>query len=347
MRPLAPRPSFDGTDLHIRRASVTAGVRVTMIVCAAAAVDVRFYAHPSHRAALAVVLAVAILGAVVFSLLPWERIVSSRWREPVFLAWSLSNVATISVFGLIDQQRNSAVSLMFIVPIVFVSMSYPLRSVLIVAAAALMAYLGVALDVGTGMDFVAMFSAVLISTAVMGAWQARNHDRVREELALMSRTDPLTGCLNRRGFEERAAAAIRAATAVAANVVVVLVDLDGFKQVNDTRGHAAGDTLLREVADCLLAAVGPADVVGRLGGDEFALLLHDAEGSFAAHTTERVRTALALVAGASTGAAAAPDDGTVLDALLSRADWRLYESKSIAAGDRVPAASRLDPPVHG
>ena len=61
-----------------------------------------------------------------------------------------------------------------------------------------------------------MFAAVLGCTALMGAWQARNHDRVREELARMSRTDPLTGCLNRRGFEERAAEAIRVAAAAGA-----------------------------------------------------------------------------------------------------------------------------------
>lgn len=340
MRADRTRPSVDGTDLHIRLASVPAGVRVTLIVCTAAAVDVRFYADPSRRGLLAIVLVLAVLGAVGFGQLPWERIVVSRWREPVFLAWSLSNVATITAFSLIDGHPNSAMSLMFIVPIVFVATSYPLSSVLTVSGTVLAAYLLVALQLGTSIDFIVMFSAILASTALMGAWQARNHARVRGDLALISRTDPLTGCLNRRGFEEHATAAIDTALATSCNVVVVLVDLDAFKLVNDTRGHAAGDTLLREVSDCLVAAVGPCDFVGRLGGDEFALLLHDTESSFAAHTAERVRAALSEVAPASTGAAAAPDDGTALDALLSRADWRLYESKSGRAAD-APAAGQF------
>ena len=90
-----------------------------------------------------------------------------------------------------------------------------------------------------------MFAAVLFSTALMGVWQARNHERVREELARMSRTDPLTGCLNRRGFEERARRAVESAAQAGGSLAVVLVDLDAFKQVNDTSGHAAGDARAR------------------------------------------------------------------------------------------------------
>jgi diguanylate cyclase (GGDEF)-like protein len=326
------RRSIDGTDLHVRLASVPAGVRVTFVVCAAAAADVAFYAAPSHRGPLALVLMVAVIGAAATSLLPWERIVRGRWREWVFLAWSLSNVATIEVFSLVDGQPNSAMSLMFFVPMVFVSTTYPLRSVIAVSGATVCAFFAAALHAGSSPDFMLMFAAVLACTALMGAWQARNHDRVREELARVSRTDPLTSCLNRRGFEARAEAAIESGAPIA----VVLVDLDGFKQVNDTRGHAAGDALLRDVADRLAATVGSGDAVGRLGGDEFALLLHDVESHRAAEAADSVRAALAEVARASVGvAAAAPGDGTALDALIKRADWNLYESKSIRRASLV------------
>src|SRR3954470_22744975 len=205
------QPAVDGTDFGVRLASIPAGVLVTFIVCGAAAFDVAFYAQPSRRLALASVLFVASVGAAVIGLLPWDRIVRSRWREPAFLAWSLSNVATITVFGFINNSPNSALSLLFFVPVVFVSTTYPLRSVLIVSGASISAYLAVAAHAGSSRDWVLMFVAVLGSTALMGAWQARNHDVVREELSRVSRTDPLTGCLNRRGFEQQAGDAIRAA----------------------------------------------------------------------------------------------------------------------------------------
>jgi diguanylate cyclase (GGDEF)-like protein len=326
--PRAPsEQAVDGTDLNVRLASVPAGVRVTFIVCAAAAIDVAFYAEPSRRVALASVLALAVLGAAGMGLLPWERIVRSRYREPAFLAWSLSNVATIAAFGLIDHTPNSAMSLMFFIPVVFVSTTYPLRSVITVSVATSFAYFAVALAVGSTPDYVVMFAGVLLCTALMGAWQARNHDRVREELARMSRTDPLTGCLNRRGFEERATEAIRIARDAGEPVAVILVDLDGFKQVNDTAGHAAGDAVLRTVADRLAGAAGTDGLIGRLGGDEFAVLLRGVGDSVAETAAENIESALASVNRASIGAATLPQHGTELDALIGWADRGLYETK--------------------
>jgi diguanylate cyclase (GGDEF)-like protein len=321
------QPAGDGTDFGVRLASIPAGVLVTFIVCAAAAFDVAFYAQPSRRLALALVLAVAVLGAAGMGLLPWPRIVRSKWRETAFICWSLSNVLTITVFGFINNSPNDALSLLFFVPIVFVSTTYPLRSVLIVSAASIAGYLGVAIHAGSSADFVLMFAAVLGSTALMGAWQARNHDRVRAELARMSRTDPLTGCLNRRGFEERARDAVELATAHGGSLAVVLVDLDGFKQVNDTRGHAAGDAVLCETAKRLTAAARPGDLIGRLGGDEFAVLLHRVARADAASAADRIEHALASAAPASVGLALLPDDGTALDALIGAADRRLYDVK--------------------
>src|SRR3954468_24644551 len=330
-------------DHGVRLASIPAGVRVTLIVCAAAAFDVGFYAAPSRRLGLLVVLAVAVAGALSVGQLPWERIVASRWREPAFLAWSLSNVATITVFGFINNTPNSPLALLFLVPIVFVSMTYPLRSVVAVGVVSIGAYLAVASHAGSTPDYVLMFIAVLGSTALMGAWQARNHDGVRAELARMSRTDPLTGCLNRRGFEERAEEAIKGAAAAdfATPLAVVLVDLDGFKQVNDTRGHAAGDQVRRDVTERRASVARHGDVIGRLGGDEFAVLLHGVDEHGAAAAGERLETALADVSRASTGVAVLPRHGTALDALIGWADRRLYETKlrRRAAGVQSAAAA--------
>jgi diguanylate cyclase (GGDEF)-like protein len=340
----------DGSELGVRLASVKAGVRVTWVVCAAAGFDVAFYADPHNRLALAAVLAIAVIGAAGMGMLPWETIVRSRWREPAFLGWSLSNVAALSAFGVIDHTPDSAIMLMFLVPIVFVSMSYPRRSVLIVSAATLGAFLGVALMTQSSAEFVVMFTAVLGCTALMGSWQASNHDRVREELARMSRTDPLTGILNRRGFEQRAEETIATAAGQAGNLAVVLVDLDGFKQVNDTRGHAAGDAVLRDTATRLAQASGPNALIGRLGGDEFALLLPGLDERGAAAASHHIEDALRDVTSASVGVAAMPRHGSDLDALIGWADRRLYEVKlrRRAHGVRTAAASlaefELTPP---
>jgi diguanylate cyclase (GGDEF)-like protein len=164
---------------------------------------------------------------------------------------------------------------------------------------------------------------------------------VREELARASRTDPLTGSLNRRGFEQQAAAAIRAAASADQPLAVILVDLDGFKQVNDTAGHAAGDQVLREVTSRLSAASGPDGLIGRLGGDEFAVLLHGVDEAGAAAAGERLEKALEVVTRASVGVAVMPQHGDALDALLGSADRGLYETK-LERRSAAPMLPELD-----
>jgi diguanylate cyclase (GGDEF)-like protein len=107
----------------------------------------------------------------------------------------------------------------------------------------------------------------------------------------------------------------------------VLVDLDAFKQVNDTSGHAAGDRVLQQTAARLTAAARPGDLIGRLGGDEFALLVHRVDARQAEIAAERFEAALAEITGASVGVALLPEHGTALDALIAWADRRLYETK--------------------
>jgi diguanylate cyclase (GGDEF)-like protein len=159
------------------------------------------------------------------------------------------------------------------------------------------------------------------------AWQARNHRAQSASLTRAAHTDPLTGCLNRRGFEEAAEEALRAAKAEGRSVGVIVLDLDGFKQVNDSGGHAAGDRVLREVGSRLPRAAGRGALIGRLGGDEFALVLDGADENAAAAAAARLEAALADVTRASIGVAAMPRHGSALDALLAWADAGLYETK--------------------
>ena len=116
-------------------------------------------------------------------------------------------------------------------------MSYPLVSVIAVGGLTVASYLTIAVTVGgVSWGYQVLFAAMLACTGAMSAWQARNHDRQRAALMDVSRTDPLTGCLNRRGFEERAVAEISAAGRGVREGAVLLLDLDHFKQVNDRTG---------------------------------------------------------------------------------------------------------------
>jgi diguanylate cyclase (GGDEF)-like protein/PAS domain S-box-containing protein len=163
-------------------------------------------------------------------------------------------------------------------------------------------------------------------------------------LAWLAHNDALTGLVNRAQFREVLHAALQPGAAGAPALAVVYVDLDGFKQVNDEHGHAAGDTLLRTAGERLLAAARRSDVVARLGGDEFAMLLRGVRD--AQEVQALLDRALRLLDApvivgehavrlrASLGVALAPDHGADLDTLMNRADLALYTAKG-AGGDRA------------
>jgi diguanylate cyclase (GGDEF)-like protein len=146
--------------------------------------------------------------------------------------------------------------------------------------------------------------------------------------------DPLTGLANRALFDERLA--LVCAEPGLPRSALLMVDLDGFKQVNDTLGHAAGDDLLVEIGRRLGASVRDVDLVARLGGDEFAILLPGSTAADAGHVAERIMDALrapiqthgtALTARASIGVATHAD-GDDAGRLIRRADLAMYEAKT-------------------
>jgi diguanylate cyclase (GGDEF)-like protein len=108
------------------------------------------------------------------------------------------------------------------------------------------------------------------------------------QLAEQAVRDPLTGLYNRRFFDEALAQNIEAARRYGRELSLVLFDLDGFKRVNDTYGHQAGDEVLKTFAHLLQEAVRKADIVCRIGGDEFAVILPETEFSKVRNFTERV-----------------------------------------------------------
>lgn len=157
--------------------------------------------------------------------------------------------------------------------------------------------------------------------------------RTLETTQLQAQTDPLTGLLNRRSFEESVGQTLREHGT--ANHAIALFDLDHFKRLNDTAGHEAGDRALQLFAEVLKASVRPTDIVGRHGGEEFVACLVDVSEDKARAALERVRQELRRAvrrsAGpaftTSIGGAIFPTDGADVPKLLRQADRALYAAK--------------------
>lgn len=178
-----------------------------------------------------------------------------------------------------------------------------------------------------------------------GGWVATHEDvterrQSEQRIAYLASHDALTGLPNRVLFREKLDAAI-AREQRGRPFSVLFLDLDRFKEVNDSLGHAVGDRLLKQVADRLRAAVRGGDVVARLGGDEFAIL-QDAEGlGDANELATRLIGAIerpyridphAISISTSIGIAVCPTDGTDPDVLLKNADLALYRAKADGRG---------------
>jgi len=118
---------------------------------------------------------------------------------------------------------------------------------------------------------------------------ARSFQHMRTGLAEQIGTDPLTGCLNRRSLEARLRADWRLAKRRSTHIAVVAIDLDHFKQINDTRGHPIGDMVLQQLAGIMKATARDSDAVARFGGDEFVILLPDTGWQGALTFAERLR----------------------------------------------------------
>jgi len=165
--------------------------------------------------------------------------------------------------------------------------------------------------------------------------------KAEEKIAYMAHHDPLTGLLNRARFNEQLDEAL-ARVERGGQIAVLLLDLDDFKQVNDTHGHLAGDELLKAIGDRLRGCVRKTDCVSRLGGDEFAIIQTAIEQrTDISALADRIRAAITVpydlggvqaVVGVSVGIARAPNDATVSCELLRRADLALYRAKGDGRG---------------
>lgn len=189
---------------------------------------------------------------------------------------------------------------------------------------------------------VMFMAASFRSIKTLGFFFNRSH-RLAHELKLekeraeaLARIDPLTSLLNRRAFYEQGEQAIEVMNRYGREGAVLMLDIDHFKSINDRFGHAAGDRVIRSVADGIREQIGQADVAGRLGGEEFAVLLPQMSRDEATAIAERIRTAVEIFVvthersdipfTVSVGVADRQPGGTLAD-LLARADEALYRAK--------------------
>ena len=203
---------------------------------------------------------------------------------------------------------------------------------LLLTLATYLAYLwsGAALQM-TNYGFTQTFGA-LILCSVFAYLYEKIRTQQETKLQHSAQCDPLTGLLNRRGFEAVACSALRQAVYSGHPCAVVLLDLDDFKKVNDTQGHEAGDLLLKEVSDLLRAQTRSSDIIARWGGEEFLLLLRtDRDGAL--QLSEKIRAAIAthpFSSGARTASigVALHAENEPVEETIRRADLSMYQAKT-------------------
>jgi diguanylate cyclase (GGDEF)-like protein len=173
--------------------------------------------------------------------------------------------------------------------------------------------------------------------------RAEEKQRTEEKIRYLAAHDSLTGLANRVTFDDMLGASINAARRHGRRCALLFIDLDGFKQINDSLGHAAGDVLLVEMAERLRNSVRARDVIARLGGDEFVILLDNITEDFEVEiVANHVLFALGkplMLSGcpcrvtASIGIAMCPDDGIDVPTLMEHADIAMYQAKAEGKND--------------
>jgi diguanylate cyclase (GGDEF)-like protein len=294
---------------------------------------------------------ILILGSLVvltspgLLLLPLADMMRDRRGPLLFYGWTTADTVLIAIAAQRDGGATSPLITVLFLTLAYMAVAYPPYGVVAMGALMTGTYLlFVAMpDVSSSAMFISVTMAaytMICAMASANSWAAYDKQvlliRTHETLAA---TDALTGCPNRRAFLERLGGAI-ASAGTGRRSAVCLIDLDGFKAVNDRDGHAAGDAALVAVTAALTGAVRDTDTVARLGGDEFAVLADVSATVDADELAERLRTAVAE-AGRNCGVTgsvgvALVDRADDVNILLHRADAAMYRAKT-SGGNRVTA----------
>lgn len=282
---------------------------------------------------------VAAIGALLQDTAWSER---RRGRLTIYLVWSATLLAALTVAGVLDQGLASVSynAVMLLMP--YVGLVFPRRWSRISLVVVLMSMGAVQLAVPDA-DFIEAGSTMVLAVSgwLVGLIARLGHYRASRQALILSRTDVLTGALNRRGFIEHMDWALDGAARDAEPVALLVIDLNGFKLINDADGHAAGDALLAWVGRQVPEFLPDGAAFGRLGGDEFAILANGIAEDEALALGRQINETLAEKVGASIGVATSRSGLAEADELLRNADLALYAAKADPAA-RVQRRDVLD-----
>ena len=267
------------------------------------------------------------------------RLLLKLWPPKVTVERTGIVVGLVAVLGIAHRLGDAQISLatFFVVPCALAAWTLGFTPGVLIAL--LSATITLATDLATQPNAqpatLAINSALRFGLYTAVAWGAHMIGELLCRLHESSETDTLTGLTNLREFRERGSEEIRRTNRTQRSFTLVMLDLDDFKAVNDTRGHAAGDAVLKRVGAALKSSLRDIDTPARIGGDEFAILLPetDAEGARAAMQTLRTALTAEFVQmkhplTASIGAATFAQPPETFAEAMKRADELMYTVKN-------------------
>jgi diguanylate cyclase (GGDEF)-like protein len=282
---------------------------------------------------------------VAIALLTFLALVAAGPRLPRWGLFLLGpfGVAAVS-YAMATTSGVTDGAVLYTMPVLWTTVFFGRRGAITIVACVGVGHLVALLTLPAASSYPGRWVDVMLSVcavAVVMLALERRHQLLLERLHGEARTDLLTGLLNRRGFDERAAIELTHARNDHRSIAVAIFDLDHFKRINDELGHQTGDLILARIGALLADACRNVDVAARMGGEEFVVLLPGVDCAGAEAFTGRVRQELSA-AGAShlppvcvsagVDAAVAPADVGIM---LRRADAALYEAKRAGRGRTV------------
>jgi diguanylate cyclase (GGDEF)-like protein len=295
------------------------------------------------------VISLALLTGIACLSIDWQRI-PAPWLDLV------PAIATAQITAIVWGMGADGLTYSWLYLIVVITVAYSIRSRTVIAAH--MAFVLGCLAAPLANPAIASSDALrdllasgptLILTCALVTYFRERLEAGRAVYQKLSERDPLTGLGNYRTFYERLEYEIVRHQRHQRRFAVMLLDLNGFKQVNDTFGHLEGDRLLREVGKVLAATVRDEDSVARQGGDEFSVLAPETTWGEVVALAARIREALAdvvvddRVISTSIGWAVYPENGETIEQLLAHADAELRNNKFYSAAHQPAAAHHPSP----
>ncbi len=277
-----------------------------------------------------------VLGSIAVAVGAFCFAAPQRVPRAVMLLMAPFGTLLIAFASILNKSAVDGSELLYIWPVLFASYFLSLRAGLVNVAIIAAVYPPIAISLlgGPGVTPSAYLVGTSVVTVLIVANLRRQLTSVLKASELEARTDRLTGLTNRRGWDEDLARESARQRAQGWPLSVLVIDLDHFKKLNDSRGHAAGDTALAQVASVLRASARKTDMVARLGGEEFGVILPGCPTGEAARIAEELRRCVEQEAQqweaavtVSVGVASVPEHSVAGEGLVRAADEALYAAK--------------------